>query len=345
MRQASLGERLSARIAAEGPMSVADYMEACLHDPVDGYYAVRPALGAAGDFITAPHVSQMFGELLGLWAAEVWTRLGAPPRVRLVELGPGDGTLMSDVLRAAPAQPGFLAAAEVVLVETSAPLRARQALVLGNSRPRWAERIDDIGEDVPLIILANEFLDCLPIRQAVRQSGGWRDRRVGLADGRLAFVAGAPVCVPHEGPEGEIFEWSPALKSFGAAMADLISAATGACLFIDYGRDRPEPGDSLQALRGHRKEGPLDNPGLADLTARVDFTALPHAGPILTQGEFLRRLGIETRAVALAAAHPGEAEKIGRQLARLTGAGQMGDLFKVASLASPGLTPPGFEAP
>jgi SAM-dependent MidA family methyltransferase len=342
MRQSNLRERLAARIAADGPISVAAYMEACLHDPCDGYYAVRPALGAVGDFITAPHVSQMFGELIGLWAAETWTRLGAPPRVRLAELGPGDGTLMSDALRAGAAQPGFRDAAEVVLIETSAPLRARQAVALAHARPRWADRIDDIGDDAPLIILANEFLDCLPIRQAVRCPGGWRDRRVGLADGRLAFVAGAPVVVPVDGREGDIFEWSPALTAFGAAVRDLIAAATGGALFIDYGRDRPELGDTLQALRGHQKEGPLENPGLADLTAHVDFDALPRTASILTQGEFLRHLGIEPRATALAAAHPGEAGKIGRQLARLTDADQMGELFKVACIASPCLTPPGF---
>ena len=166
--------------------------------------------------------------------------------------------------------------------------------------------------------------------------------RIGLESGDLAFVAGAPVNVPLEGREGDIFEWSPAVKAFGAEAAVLIAAATGAALFIDYGHDGPDLGDTLQALRGHQKEGPLENPGLADLTARVDFQTLPHTGPILTQGEFLRRLGIETRAAALAAAHPGEAEKIGRQLARLTAPDQMGDLFKVACIASPGLTPPGF---
>ena len=339
MRQASLRERLIAQIAADGPMTVAEYMEACLHDPIDGYYAVRPHLGEAGDFITAPHVSQMFGELLGLWAAEVWTRLGAPPQVRLVELGPGDGTMMSDALRAARAASGFLATAEIVLVETSPSLRARQAEALADHAPRWIGGIEAIGDDAPVILIANEFLDCLPIRQAIRGDDGWRERRIG----RRGFEAGEPVPVAIDGPLGSVFEWSPALAGFGSTVARLIGRASGAALFIDYGRDRPELGDTLQAVRGHRKEGPLDNPGVADLTAHVDFPALPHAGPILTQGEFLRRLGIEARATALIAAHPCEAAKIGRQLARLTSDAQMGSLFKAACVASPGLLAPGFE--
>jgi SAM-dependent MidA family methyltransferase len=342
MRRASLRERLGARIAREGPITIADYMHACLHDPSDGYYAVRPALGEAGDFITAPHVSQMFGELIGLWAAEVWVRLGRPPRVRLIEFGPGDGTLIGDALRAARAQSGFLEAAEVVLVETSAPLRARQATALANFRPRWIERPQDIGDDLPVILVANEFLDCLPIRQAVRCADGWRERRVAAG----GFEAGEPVRVGVEAPIGAIYEWSPALVAMGEAVGALVARAGGAALFIDYGRDRAEFGDTLQAVRGHTKEDPLDNPGLADLTAHVDFPAfLAAAGsrwPILSQGEFLSRLGIAARAVALVRANPRDANKIERQLARLTAPDQMGELFKAVCVAAPGLTPPGF---
>jgi SAM-dependent MidA family methyltransferase len=313
-------------------------MEACLHDPAHGYYAVRPALGAEGDFITAPHVSQMFGEILGLWAVEVWTRLGAPARVRLVELGPGDGTLMADALRAARSVDGFLAAIELVLVETSAPLRARQAAALAPFAPRWARGVEEIGADRPAIILANEFLDCLPIRQAVRAGDGWRERRIGSR----GFEAGEPVSVAFDGPVGAIFEWSPAAEALGRGVRALLAKAGGAALFIDYGRIRPELADTLQAVRGHRKESPLAHPGLADLTAHVDFSAFAPGAPVLGQGDFLRALGIEARAAALSRANPGEAGKIARQLARLTAPEGMGELFKVVALAQPGLAVPGF---
>ncbi len=360
-----LRERLIAAIAEGGPMSVADYMTACLHDPGGGYYATRPSLGADGDFITAPHVSQMFGELLGLWAADVWDRLGCPPRVRLVELGPGDGTMMTDVLRAAEAAPGFAAAGEVWLVEASAPLRASQETALAGTQVRWAKSLAAVPTDAPLIVLANEFLDCLPIDQAVFTAEGWMERRVGVdAGGRLGFsflrraageVAGG-FCVPRDGggvpPLGAMLEWSDDLVAFGQTVGDLIARAGGGALFIDYGRDAPGYGDTLQALRGHRKEGPLAHPGEADLTAHVDFPAFlaaarqsgALAAPIRSQGDFLRALGVETRAAALASARPDRAEVIGRQLARLIALDQMGALFKAACVHSPGLIPPGFAA-
>ncbi len=361
----NLRERLIAAIAEGGPMSVADYMTACLHDRDGGYYATRPRLGADGDFITAPHVSQMFGELLGLWAAEVWDRLGRPPCARLVELGPGDGTMMTDLLRAARAAPGFLASLEVWLVEKSAPLRALQKTTLAGTRIRWAKSLAAVPTDAPLIVLANEFLDCLPIRQATLTHEGWMERRVGLdAGGELAFSflpreageAARGASLPRDGggvrPLGAIMEWSNDLTTFGQTIGDLIARAGGAALFIDYGREAPGYGDTLQALRGHGKESPLAHPGEADLTAHVDFPAFlaaarrsgALAASIRSQGDFLRALGIETRAAALAAARPDRAEVIGRQLARLTAADQMGDLFKVVCVHSPGLVPPGFEA-
>jgi len=347
-----LRARVIARIAAEGPITVADYMQACLHDPAAGYYATRPGLGAAGDFITAPHVSQMFGELLGAWAAEIWRQMGAPARVRLVELGPGDGTMMSDVLRAAHAAPGFVEAIELVLMETSAPLRAIQAGKLPTVR--WIDSIDRLGGETPLIVLANEFLDCLPIRQAVKCADGWRERRVGVgSDGALAFVVGealswmGPPVTTNEISEGTILEFSWVLDTVARDISRTIAVAGGAALFIDYASDGF--GDTLQALRGHRKETALASPGLADLTARVDldhFCALCRDvdtfGPV-GQGAFLQALGIEARAAALARANPSEAAKIGRQVARLTGSEQMGELFKVACIASPGLQPPGFS--
>jgi SAM-dependent MidA family methyltransferase len=251
-----LRQRLIARIRREGPMNVADYMHACLHDPEDGYYATRPGLGADGDFITAPHVSQMFGELLGLWAVDVWTRLDRPPRFRLIELGPGDGTLMSDVLRAARIAPGFLAAADILLVETSAPLIARQATALDGRAPRWVSRVEEIEVDAPVIILANEFLDCLPISQAVRRADGWRERRIGVDDhARLEFVPGGPAAGP-EAPVGAVREWSPALLAAGSAIGGLVARTGGAALLVDYGRAEPGFGDTLQALRATKRRGP-----------------------------------------------------------------------------------------
>lgn len=347
----NLRERLIAGIAEGGPMSVADYMIACLHDPCGGYYATRPRLGAGGDFITAPHVSQMFGELLGLWAAEVWDRLGRPPRARLVELGPGDGVMMTDILRAARTVPGFLAACEVWLMETSAPLRALQKTAMGDTPPRWIGNLAALPTDAPLIVLANEFLDCLPIDQAVFTAEGWMERRVGVdEEGGLAFRL-AGLASPGVGPLGAVLESSNDLAAVGQTVGEVIGRAGGAALFTDYGRAAPGYGDTLQALRGHRKESPLAHPGDADLTAHVDFPAFlsavrqtgARAAPIRSQGDFLRALGVETRAAALAGARPDRAEAIGRQLARLTAPDQMGDLFKVACIHSPGLLPPGFE--
>ena len=352
----SLAQRLKARILEDGPLSVADYMTACLHDPADGYYAVHPRLGAEGDFLTAPMVSQMFGELIGLWAAETWTRMGAPARFILAELGPGDGALMQDMLRAARLVPGFLAAAELWLVETSTPLRALQAERLAGAAPRWAASLDEVPRGAPLLAVANELLDCLPARQFVRDRTGWAERRVGLdATGRLAFgLAPAPMRFegPPEAPEGAVVEVSPAQAALGATLGVRIADDGGAALLIDYGRDRPGFGDTLQALKAHRKLDPLETPGEADLTVHADFPAVAararaagaRASPILTQGTFLRRLGIEARAEALARARPDQAPILARQLARLVAPDQMGELFKVLAIHATGLVVPGFEA-
>jgi SAM-dependent MidA family methyltransferase len=350
----SLAEHLIARIRRDGPISVADYMTACLHDPAEGYYATRPRLGATGDFITAPHVSQMFGELLGLWAAAVWEALGCPPRARLVEMGPGDGTLMSDVWRAGRAAPGFAAARETWLVETSGPLRAAQTARLKEADVRWASGLGEIPIDAPIILLANEFLDCLPIHQAVFTPKGWRERRVGVdTRGVLSFNLGdEPAKDLGAGAPGEVREWSPVLEDFGREVGALIVKAGGAALFIDYGRERSEPGDTLQALRGHAKEGPLDHPGAADLTAHADFPAFLAAAreagarttAISTQGDFLWSLGIGPRAEKLSAARPDQAAVIARQVERLIAPDQMGSLFKVAAIHAPGLAAPGLPA-
>jgi NADH dehydrogenase [ubiquinone] 1 alpha subcomplex assembly factor 7 len=382
----SLLDRLRAQIAQDGPISVAEYFTRCLHDPRDGYYATRPALGEGGDFLTAPGVSQMFGELVGLWLMETWDRLGRPAPVRLVELGPGDGTLMSDVLRAAKLLPEFLAAADPWLVEVSPPLRALQARRLADATPapRWAERLEDVPAGAPLLLVANEVLDCLPARQFVRTQDGWAERMVGLDEaGQLMFglkslspppVGEAarrgrrgeqthlgqlppPSAAPTPPPQGEdlepgtVVESSPAQAALGSEIGHRVARDGGAALLIDYGRDAPGPGDTLQALKAHTKVSPLAEPGQADLTVWADFPAVLEAaiaagartGPILHQGDFLRGLGIEARAQALSLARPDRAETVARQLDRLTGAAQMGHLFKVVCIHQPGLVPPLFE--
>ncbi len=355
----SLKERLAREIALTGPMTVADYVVRCLHDPRDGYYATRPAIGAGGDFITAPMVSQMFGELIGLWAVELWRRLGAPERVRLVEVGPGDGTLMADALRAARLDPDFLHAVDLVLIEPSPPLRAAQARMLADSdvHPRWVSALDRIETDAPVILIANEVLDCLPARQFVKTEDGWAERRIGIDDGGgltfgLVKITGG-FRRPHFTVEpGQTVEISDQQAAFGRDLGALVKSAGGAALLIDYGRSKPEAGDTLQALRRHRKVDPLDSPGEADLTQWADFPtvleAAVHAGADVTgcrsQGELLRRLGIEHRAAGLKAARPDAAATIDRQLERLVGAAQMGTLFKACAIFSPrSLVVPGFE--
>jgi NADH dehydrogenase [ubiquinone] 1 alpha subcomplex assembly factor 7 len=382
----SLLDRLRAQIAQDGPISVAEYFTRCLHDPRDGYYATRPALGERGDFLTAPGVSQMFGELIGLWILETWTRMGRPSPVRLVEMGPGDGTLIADILRAARLLPEFLAAADLWLVEVSPPLRAVQAQTLAPLTPNWADRLEAVPAGAPLILVANEVLDCLPARQFVRIDGGWAERMVGLDEaGNLVFglkslgpppvgeaarmgrwgeqthlgqrPPSSPSATPP--PQGEdlepgtVVESSPAQAALGSEIGHRVARDGGAALLIDYGRDAPGAGDTLQALKAHAKVAPLAEPGQADLTVWADFPAVLAAaaeagaatGPILTQAAFLKALGIEARAQALAAARPDQADKLARQLDRLTGAAQMGQLFKVVCLSAPGLSPPLFEEP
>jgi SAM-dependent MidA family methyltransferase len=347
-----LKQRLEAEIAASGPIDVAEFMTRCLHDPVDGYYATRPALGARGDFITAPLVSQMFGELIGLWLVETWRGLGAPPRFVLAEAGPGDGTLMADALRAARLEAMFGAAAELWLIEASAPLRALQAERLAAAAPRWAASLAELPADAPLLLIANELIDCLPARQFQRTRRGWAERVVGLSDsGELAFGLrpAALADAPDEAPIGAVVERSAAQEAFATELAGRIARQAGAALLIDYGRGAPELGDTLQALKGHAKVCPLATPGEADLTVYADFPAVLAAArgagasaALLSQGELLRRLGAEARAAALQRARPDRADLVARQLERLVGPDQMGELFKAAAIWT-GAPPPAFE--
>ncbi len=325
-----LADRLRRLIRRDGPIPVSLFMaEANAH-----YYATRDPFGAGGDFVTAPEVSQMFGELIGLWCVEVWRAMGEPAPLRLVELGPGRGTLMADALRAARLAPDVLAAAELHLVETSPILRAAQRRALPEAR-HWAA-FGDVPEG-PLLLVANEFFDALPIRQFVRAGGHWRERRIGLDGERFVFTG-----------DGEISEAGPAREAAMAEVARRLAAFGGAALVVDYGHGRSAPGETLQAVRGHRFSPPLEAPGEADLTAHVDFERLAAAaraggavvhGPV-GQGAFLRALGIAARAAAL---RPKGGAAVEAALARLTGDDAMGSLFKVIAATHPDLpAPPGF---
>ena len=345
----TLADQLRARIANDGPMTLADYMAACLLDPVHGYYATRDPLGAAGDFVTAPEISQMFGELIGLCLAQCWLDQGSPSPVVLAEAGPGRGTLMADILRATRGVPGFHAAARVHLIEASATLRAAQAAIVPGAV--WLDRVDDLP-DLPLFFVANEFCDALPIRQFRRDGDGWREVVVGLTDGALAFGLTEPAplaALSHrlaDTRDGDVVEVCPALPPIGAALGDRIARHGGAALVIDYG-DWTSLGDTFQAVRGHAAADPLADPGAADLTAHVDFAALAAACTparhtrLTPQGVFLERLGITQRAQSLAAGLTGAA--LDAHVAahrRLTHPSEMGDLFKVIGIYPDGAAPP-----
>ncbi|QYK40714.1 MAG: SAM-dependent methyltransferase [Paracoccaceae bacterium] len=345
---------LARRITATGPISVADYMADCLLHPDHGYYATRDPFGAGGDFVTAPEISQMFGELLGLALAQAWLDRGAPAPFVLAELGPGRGTLMADALRATRGVPGFHDAARIVLVEASPVLRRVQAERLAGYRVDWAGTVADLPPG-PLFLIANEFFDALPIRQFLRDAGGWRERVVGLSGGVLCFGLSGPVPLPDArfgaDPPGTLVETCTPAQAVAAAIAARIAARGGAAFLVDYGGWRSK-GDTLQALRGHRREDPLASPGEADLTAHVDFEALAQAAAGLEpsgltgQGLFLRRLGIEQRAERLARGLQGDAlVSHAAALERLTAPAQMGSLFKVLGLAARGTAPlPGLDA-
>jgi SAM-dependent MidA family methyltransferase len=348
-----LARLLVERIREGGPITVADYMAECLLHPVHGYYTTREPFGAAGDFTTAPEISQMFGELFGLALAQAWLDQGAPTPFTLAEAGPGRGTLMADILRATRAVPGFHAAARVVLVEASPRLRAVQDATLAPFPVNlaWADTLDALP-DAPLFLIANEFLDALPIRQFQRGADGWRERLLGLADGQLAFGLSAPlVKVPetpafNHAPMGAVVEDCAPARHAVAAIVERIAQHGGLAYLIDYGGWRSQ-GDTLQALRAHAFDAPLAHPGQADLTAHVDFEPLAALAPAHaydTQGAVLNRLGIAARADRLARSLTGE--RLESHLAahrRLTEPQEMGSLFKVLALTRANAPlPPGF---
>jgi len=353
-----LREILTRRIRSEGPMSVAEYMALCLTHPEHGYYMHRDPLGAGGDFVTAPEISQMFGELIGLGMAQYWTDLGSPDPFVLAELGPGRGTLMADALRAARAVPGFIEAARLVLIEASPALRAQQNRRLEAYRPGRADGMAALPE-LPLLLVANEFFDALPVRQFVRAETGWAERVIGLrqSEDALNFGLSPPARLETLEPAfaktapGEIVETCAGAAALAHEIGLHIERLGGLALIIDYGGE-PGRGDSLQAVRGHRKVDPLATPGEADLTAHVDFAALAGALPAgavaskpTPQGVFLERLGITARARDLASNLTGAAlETHIAAHRRLTHPEEMGKLFKVMAITGSGApVPPGTD--
>ncbi|HYW17114.1 MAG TPA: SAM-dependent methyltransferase [Allosphingosinicella sp.] len=342
----SLADRLRRLIADQGPIPVSDYMAlANAH-----YYATRDPLGASGDFTTAPEISQMFGELVGLALADAWHRSGRPDGVRYVELGPGRGTLAADALRAMRStglEP------EVHFVETSPVLRAVQAERAPNAA--WHEDLADLPEDGPILAVANEFFDALPVRQLIATATGWRERLVTVDADRFVPVAGPPLpdsAIPdplRSAPPGTVIEASPASLALARLLAARIAFEGGAALIVDYGHDRTGAGETLQAVRRHEYADPWAEPGEADLTAHVDFESLASAaaragvavhGPV-AQGDWLARLGIDARAEALAKSAPNRSEELEIARNRLVSPGQMGELFRVLGLSAQSWPVPG----
>ena len=351
----ALGDHLRTLIAQEGPITIERYMALALGHPMLGYYHSRDPFGARGDFTTAPEISQMFGELLGLWAAEAWTTCGSPDPVHLVELGPGRGTMMADALRALRVMPKFLAALDIHLVETSGALIEHQRVALADaSRPvTWHASLETLPPG-PAIVLANEFFDALPVRHYIQAQGAWHERMVGLDDtGALMFglSADSEPGLRVSAEEGAVLEIGVVAQRLMSVLAARIAKEGGALLAIDYGHIATSLGETLQAVKWHRFVDPLETPGEADLTAHVDFAGLVRAaraagavvrGPV-TQSFFLQQIGIRQRAATLSRrAVPDEAQKIASALNRLISTAQptdMGALFKVMAVVRRG-TPP-----
>ncbi|HET7083712.1 MAG TPA: SAM-dependent methyltransferase [Rhizomicrobium sp.] len=357
----SLKARIAALIEAQGPMSVAQFMTISLLDPQDGYYATRDPLGAGGDFTTAPEISQMFGEMIGLWLVQSWADQGCPKNPRLVELGPGRGTLMADILRTAKVAPEFLENLEVVLIEASPALQQIQADRLRGpdngimaADISWQAQFDDSLNDRPLFLVANEFFDALPLRQYVRTARGWCERMVTVLNDELSFAL-APVPAPRaaipvdreQAPDGGVYETSPAATALAEEIARIITAKGGAALVMDYGYTSASGfSETLQAVSGHRFADALAEPGDDDLSAHVDFAALAEAGrrgganvfgPV-TQGLFLANIGITERAEQLMKSNPESAQTLLSATERLIGNDQMGTLFKALAFVPPALS-------
>ncbi len=345
---------IRAQIDRFGPISLAEYMALCLLHPAHGYYTTKRPLGAAGDFVTAPEISQMFGEMLGLCLIETWIDQGRPDPFLLAELGPGRGTLMADIMRIGAQVPGFLEAAKIWLIEASPRFQSEQSSFLSSHNINWCAQISDLPE-APLFLIANEFFDALPIRQFQRAQSGWQERMIGLEGDRLAFGLAAPM--PIEALEdqvgvtlGDVVETNSAASAIMAEIAIRIGQTGGAALIVDYGDWHPS-GTSFQAVRTHKMVDPLSCPGETDLTAHVDFAALARAAQglshtaLTSQGTLLERLGITARARSLAAKLDGATlETHIAAHRRLTHPDEMGTLFKAIGFYPQGGTPPpGFD--
>jgi SAM-dependent MidA family methyltransferase len=359
-----LKDRIAALVAAAGPIPVSQYVALCLYDPDDGYYMTREPFGREGDFVTAPEISQMFGELVAVWLLAAWQALGRPLPVVVAEIGAGRGTLMRDMLRTfSRLDPALAARASFAIVETSPRLARLQKAALAGmpAGVAWHEEIDTLPRHAPLMILGNELFDAIPVRQFVRAGDEWRERLVGVDDqGRLRFAVGVnrvdPALLPEKAraaPSGAIVELAPARTALMSAIAARIAADGGAGLFLDYGHLEPGIGDTLQAVRRHRPEDVLENPGEADLTAHVDFAALAGAAKsqglkthLTTQGEFLLAMGLVERAGRLGAnADAAEQGRIEAAVERLAGEDAMGTLFKVLAILPGNVDVPPFVLP
>ncbi|MBL4749110.1 MAG: SAM-dependent methyltransferase [Amylibacter sp.] len=347
-----LTDIILAQIARSGPITIAEYMTQCLLHPEHGYYTTHQPLGSTGDFVTAPEISQMFGEMLGLCLAQAWMDQGAPEQFTLAELGPGRGTLMADILRATKAVAGFHAAAKIILVEVSPELRTVQEKTLDGYNVQWAGSVTELPEQA-LYLVANEFFDCLPISQHIRTEHGWQQQMVGANGGALGFILAGltPTTVFKDADLGTVLELCPSAVALTADVARIIGAHGGAALILDYGDYQPK-GDTFQAVHNHEKVDPLKDCGIADLTAHVNFQSLTQAAEafaqvsgLTAQGILLERLGITARAQSLAAKLQGAAlENHITAHRRLTHPAEMGQLFKAIAITPNGAAhPAGFD--
>ena len=355
----SLDHIIRSEIRQSGPMPVWQYMTLALGHRRHGYYTSGDPLGARGDFTTAPEISQMFGELLGFFIVNLWQQAGEPKSFTLLELGPGRGTLMADMLRVAGRAEGFHDALHLHLYESNPDLRAQQAARLGKYNPYWNESITEFSDDDPLFVVANEFFDALPINQYVRMDDGWHERQIGIGPDDTLTWGLSPTPIPVEtmptevraAETGEVFEDNRQSALIVAQLSKRIANQGGALLAVDYGYAESQTGETLQAVRKHGFADPLIDPGTADLSAHVDFGALRKAAiaggltaaPLATQRDFLGNLGIVERASALARANPDQLDTIAAALKRLTDPDEMGTLFKVFCAHPDSLQPIGFS--
>lgn len=343
----SLPDLLKARIAAEGALPLETYWNLCLFHPDHGYYRKKDPLGQAGDFVTAPEISQMFGEMIGVWCVSAWRAMGKPPRFHLAECGPGRGTLMADLLRAVKKDVEFLAALRLHMIEINPVLRKKQREALEKYAPAFHDHLSLVPDDAPAIVIGNEFLDTFPILQQIRQDEMWYERRVGWCaqDEEFCYQNGPQLSGSEggreEGREGDVRESSPERLKVMEGIYDRLRKGGGAALMIDYGYEGPKNGDTFQAVRSHAFTSPLDAPGECDLTSHVDFFPLMTAARerglsvfLSTQGEFLEGMGLSLRLHTLMkGASEKRKEDLLRQAERLAGPDYMGQLFKVLEVS------------